>query len=129
MTRKLAITMKEAGLTDANDRGAFLSDLLGRPLKSSKELTFDEGRGLIDAFEKAKASQDPQSEAATIYLRTTGNVPATGAPATVRDQTRAAVLGDPNGAGSDDEPPWDEPQQGELMPEPHTPQYRRGEGE
>lgn len=132
MVRKLVMCVKDAGIT-GDDRLAFIADLVGRDLGSSKNLTFDEGRGLIDAFEKAKGSADPQSETATIYLRTTGNLPASApavAAATVRDQTRAAVLGDPNGAGAGDEPPWDEPQQGELMPEPHTPAaYRRGEGE
>jgi ERF superfamily len=115
MARKLAIVMKECGLTDGNDRRSFLVDLVSRPLDTSKDLTFDEGRGLIDAFEKAKASQDPQSEAAAIYMRTTGEIPAAApvaGPPSVAEQTRAAVVGTP--AGPDDRAPWDDEQQALL---------------
>jgi hypothetical protein len=73
MTRKLAITMKQALGDDTAMRKQYIVDMIGREVASSKELTFDEGRGLIDAFEKA--NQDADTAAATvidIYRRTTG---------------------------------------------------------
>lgn len=128
MTAKLAICMKEVGLT-GDDRLPYVIDLIDRQIGSSKDLTFDEGRHLIDAFEKAKGSDDPQQLAAVIYVRTTTGVggedeelgqpaakkaarPAARRPAETRsvaEQTRGAVLGDPNGAGADEVAPWDEP--------------------
>ena len=128
MVRKLVMSMKEIALT-GDARLPYVIELIGREIASSKDLTFDEGRGLIDAFEKAKGDEDPQSKAAEIYLRTTSGrgpeEPAepprkTTRPAarpavtrSVKEQTRAAVLGDPNGAGSDEEPPWED-QPGQL---------------
>jgi hypothetical protein len=73
MTRKLAITMKQALGDDTAMRKQYIVDMIGREVTTSKDLTFDEGRGLIDAFEKA--NQDPDTAAATvidIYRRTTG---------------------------------------------------------
>lgn len=103
MTRKLAITMKQALGDDASVRKQFIVDMIGRDVASSKELTFDEGRALIDAFEKA--NQDPDTAAATvidIYRRTTGGEQAASRQS-VAEQTRASVVGAP--AGPDDEPP------------------------
>jgi hypothetical protein len=72
MTRKLAITMKEVIGDNPNDRKQFIIDMVGREVASSKELTFDEGRGLIDAFEKAKTTDNPIANVIDIYRRTTG---------------------------------------------------------
>lgn len=116
MTRKLAITMKEVVGDNGDDRRQFVIDMVGREVASTKDLTFDEGRALIDAFEKAKATDNPLLNVIDIYQRTTAEAaPARtstqSAPAarpSVREQTRNAVLGQP--AGPDDEPPpWDEP--------------------
>lgn len=124
MVRKLVVSMAECTLT-GDARLPYVVELVGREIASSKELTFDEGRGLIDAFEKAKGDPDPQAKAAEIYLRTTaeGGAQSVQPPRkaarpnsrppetrTAREQTRDAVLGDPNGAGADETPPWeDEP--------------------
>lgn len=73
MARKLAITMRQALGEDSGTRKQYIVDMVGREVASSKDLTFDEGRGLIDAFEKA--NQDADTAAATvidIYRRTTG---------------------------------------------------------
>jgi hypothetical protein len=77
MTKKLAVSMKQALGDDTATRKQYIVDMIGREVASSKDLTFDEGRGLIDAFEKA--NQDPDTAAATvidIYRRTTGAAPA-----------------------------------------------------
>jgi hypothetical protein len=66
MTRKLAVTMADCGLT-GDARLPFVIDLVGRQVTSSKELSFAEGRALIDAFEAAKGSEDPQSAAIEAY--------------------------------------------------------------
>lgn len=137
MTRKLAISMKQAGAEDGNVRKELVTSMIGRQVGSTKELTFDEGRAMIDAFEKANgaggSADDRFAMAIDVYWRTTGSgpqdPPAEPVDNSVRAQTRRSVTGDPGGAGAEEPPPWDEPQQGELMPEPHTPQYRRGEGE
>lgn len=76
MTRKLAITMKQALGDDSSVRKQYIVDMIGREVTTSKDLTFEEGRGLIDAFEKA--NKDPDTAAATvidIYRRTTGGEP------------------------------------------------------
>jgi hypothetical protein len=64
MTRKLAITMKQAIGDNPADRKQYIVDMIGREVATSKDLTFDEGRGLIDAFEKA--NRDPDTAAATV---------------------------------------------------------------
>jgi hypothetical protein len=64
MTRKLAISMKQALGDDTSTRKQYIVDMIGREVLSSKDLTFDEGRGLIDAFEKA--NQDPDTAAVTV---------------------------------------------------------------
>lgn len=70
MTRKLAITMQEAlETTDPGIRKQFIVDMIGRDVATSKDLTFEEGRGLIDAFEKAKATDNPTATVIDIYRR------------------------------------------------------------
>lgn len=64
MTRKLAITMRQALGEDPGTRKQYITDMIGREVTTTKDLTFDEGRGLIDAFEKA--NQDPDTAAATV---------------------------------------------------------------
>ena len=81
MATKLAITMKQAIGDNPADRKQYIVDMIGREVATSKDLTFDEGRGLIDAFEKA--NQDPDTAAATvidIYRRTTGDTMPNGRP-------------------------------------------------
>ena len=121
MTRKLAITMKQALGDDGGVRKQYIVDMIGREVSTSKDLTFDEGRALIDAFEKA--NQDPETAAATvieIYQRTSGGpagpetVPTTDRPPARQQARKAApparsvresVTGTP--AGPDDLPPWE----------------------
>jgi hypothetical protein len=105
MTTRLVIVMNEVIGTNTGDHRQFIKDMIGREVASRKDLTFDEGRGLIDAFEKAKKTENPIAEVIDIYRRTTGE-PTGGAPQTAQDKTRAAVLGRPAGPG-DDAPPWE----------------------
>lgn len=124
MTKKLAVSMADCGIT-GDARLPYVVDLVNRPLTSSKDLTFDEGRAMIDALEKAKVSgaDDLGMKAAEIYIRiTTGAEELTPPPAkrtarkaakpaetrTAAEQTRDAVLGNPNGAGANEPPPWDD---------------------
>lgn len=75
MVTKLVITMNEVVGESASDHRQFITDMIGREVKSRKDLTFDEGRGLIDAFEKAKKTANPIGEVIDIYRRTTGGGP------------------------------------------------------
>jgi hypothetical protein len=112
MTRKLAITMKEVIGDNPADRKQFITDMIGREVATSKDLTFDEGRGLIDAFEKAKATEVPIANVIDIYRRTTGDAPPP-AKATAARKTAPAgrslqesVTGTPP-SPNDDAPPWE----------------------
>lgn len=108
--RKWMAQNREAGITGDTVK-QYATDMLGRPIGSSKEITFDEMRGMIDAFEKAL--KDPNTAAATvieIYRRTSGPAPAKAtaarkstAPART---TRESVTGTPAGP-NDDAPPWE----------------------
>jgi hypothetical protein len=129
MTRKLAITMKEVIGENGADRKQFVVDMIGREVASTKDLTFDEGRAMIDAFEKAKATDNPLLNVIDIYKRTTGPDaapapakrarPAAAPRPSVAEQTRNAVLGTP--ASEDDRAPWDdEPQIGTEGEWPET---------
>lgn len=116
MMRKWMAQNREAGITGDAVK-AVAADMLGRQVESSKEITFDEMRGMIDAFEKAL--KDPDTAAATvidIYQRTTGSASTAAtttrrpakraAPAgtrTTQEQTRDAVLGTPG----DESAPWE----------------------
>jgi hypothetical protein len=130
MTRKLAITMKEVIGDNPDDRKQFITDMVGREMATSKDLTFDEGRGLIDAFEKAKATDNPIANVIDIYRRTTGDAPppAKAAPAARRQaappaarSVKDSITGAPAGPG-DEAPPWeDEPPADTDWPEPAKP--------
>jgi hypothetical protein len=107
MTRKLAILMNQVIEGRPSDHRQFIKDMTGREVPTRKDLTFDEGRALIDAFEKAMQTDNPIVEVIDIYRRTTGAAVASAdMPQTAREQTRAAVLGRPAGPG-DDAPPWE----------------------
>jgi hypothetical protein len=110
MTQKLAITMREVVGDSPSDRKQFITDMIGREVASTKDLTFDEGRGLIDAFEKAKATNNPIGNVIDIYHRTSGPAP------TAAERTRAAVTGTPD---PDAEPPW-EPADGAILAQDGT---------
>jgi hypothetical protein len=113
MTKKLAITMKEVIGDNAGDRKQFITDMIGREIPTSKDLTFDEGRALIDAFEKAKATDNPILNVIDIYRRTTGGPatepvrerPETSGAQTRTERTLATIT---NGGDEGDEPaPWE----------------------
>lgn len=113
MTKKLAITMQEVIGNDVSLRKQFITDMIGREVATSKDLTFEEGRGLIDAFEKAKATEVPEASVIEIYQRTTGQG-AGGRPEadkaaevhSIRDQTRDAVVG--AGDYGTEQAPWED---------------------
>jgi pyrimidine operon attenuation protein/uracil phosphoribosyltransferase len=47
--RRLAVAMREAGLTDRGERLSFAADVIGRELSTSNELTIDEASQVIQA--------------------------------------------------------------------------------
>lgn len=69
MMTKLAVQFGDLGITDRGDRLALIVDMVGRPVASAKELTFDEARGAIDAIEKALKTDRPLTEMIEIYRR------------------------------------------------------------
>lgn len=69
MMTKMATQFGELGITDRGDRLALIVDMVGRPVGSAKELTFDEARGAIDAIEKALKTDNPLTEMIEIYRR------------------------------------------------------------
>jgi hypothetical protein len=110
MMRKLMAQMREAGIT-GDARHGYSSDMLDRTITSGKQITFDEMRGMIDAFEKAL--KDPNTAAATvidIYKRTSGPAPAKATAARkVAAPARSvaeSVTGTPAGP-TDEAPPWE----------------------
>lgn len=133
MMRKWMAQNREAGIA-GDDIKAVAGDMLGRALTSSKEITYSEMRGMIDAFEKAL--KDPDTAAATvidIYQRTSGAgaPPADKPPARKQTARKAApaparsvaesVTGTPAGPG-DESPPWEtEPPADPEWPETAVP--------
>ena len=123
MMRKWMAQNREAGITGDAIK-AVAADMLGRAVESSKEITFDEMRGMIDAFEKAL--KDPDTAAATvieIYQRTTGGGAAGSETVSTSDRPSArrqaarkttpparslkeSVTGGPGSPG-DEAPPWE----------------------
>ncbi len=121
----LAVLFGKAQVTDRGQKLSLVQDMLGRPVASANEITYDEGRGLLDALNKA-IEADPDTAAATvidIYQRTSGQPqPSARAGArksarpaetrSVAQQTHDSIMGRPAGPGDLDEPPpWEtEPQ-------------------
>jgi hypothetical protein len=122
MKRKFFAQLRQAGLS-GDDGKALASDMTGREIASSNDITFGEMRGIIDAFEKAL--KEPDTAAATvidIYRRTSAPTPtaeqaeighppskrtaAKKADPPVRRSTRESVTGtpDPNAGPA----PWDD---------------------
>lgn len=52
MSRRLFGLLGDAGMRDRNDRLAYCSEVVGRELQSSTELTFDEGKLLIATLQE-----------------------------------------------------------------------------
>jgi hypothetical protein len=132
MMRKWMAQNREAGI-EGDAVKAVAADMLGRQVASSKEITFDEMRGMIDAFEKALKDRD--TAAATvidIYQRTTGGGAAPAETPPPRKQTarkatpparstRESVTGTPAGP-ADEAPPWEtEPPADPEWPETAVP--------
>lgn len=67
MSRKLHALYGQIGWTDRADKIRAASLIVGRPLESSKDLTKDEGRQLIDELEQVAGADDP-SDALTDLL-------------------------------------------------------------
>jgi hypothetical protein len=57
-SRKMFALLREQGLTDRDAALTFISNLVERQLESSKELTVDEARVVIDALEEASPVDD-----------------------------------------------------------------------
>jgi hypothetical protein len=66
MLQKMAILFGEIGITERTERLALTSTLVGHPLNSGSDLTFAEGRQLIDRLTKAVKQPDPLGWLATV---------------------------------------------------------------
>jgi hypothetical protein len=111
MTKKLAITMQEVIGNDPEIRKQYIIDMIGREVASSKDLTFDEGRGLIDAFEKAKASPTGAADVIEIYRRINqagdpGKAANAGRPAGQRSRNAAEAVSNGGDMGTE-QAPWE----------------------
>lgn len=71
-TRKLAIQFRDLEVTDRDQRLALMTDMLGRPVGSIKDLTKQEASAAIDAIDKALKTDNPLTEMIEIYRRTQG---------------------------------------------------------
>lgn len=64
MADYLQILLEDAGYHTRRDRNEHLSDVVGREIKFLDELTFDEGRELIEGLiEEAEEARDARDEA------------------------------------------------------------------
>jgi hypothetical protein len=106
MMTKLATQFGELEVTDRDQRLSLIKDMIGRPISSAKEMTFDEARGAIDAIEKALKTDNPFVSMNEIYARTAG-APTT-APARQaghRSRNAAEALG--TGDMGTEQAPWE----------------------
>lgn len=111
MISKLIVSLAEVGLP-AEQQGAFIRDLIQRQITSRKEITFAEGKNLIDAIEQGgtnharivSAYRELAAGKPTARGRGRSAPPAETRP--VAEQTRDAVLGRPGGP-DDEAPPWE----------------------
>lgn len=112
MMTKMATQFGELGITDRSDRLALIIDMVGRPVASAKDLTFDEARGAIDAIEKALQTDNPLTEMIDIYRRTSsagGPEVAPGPPARQPGQrSRNAREAIGTGDVGTEQAPWEE---------------------
>jgi hypothetical protein len=107
MMTKLAVQFGELEVTDRDQRLSLIKDMIGRPISSAKEMTFDEARGAIDAIEKALKTDNPFVSMNEIYARTAGDLPATSArQAGQRSRNAAEALG--TGDMGNEQAPWED---------------------
>jgi len=59
-SRKMFALLRENGLSDRDAALSFMSNLVDRPLESSKELTVQEAGQIIEALEQAPPADDPE---------------------------------------------------------------------
>lgn len=71
--RKLAIQFRELEVTDRDHRLALMTDMLGRPITSIKDLSKREASAAIDAIDKALKDEHPLTAMIEIYRRTQGD--------------------------------------------------------
>jgi hypothetical protein len=60
--RKMAVSFKEQGITERSDRLAFIVDVVGHPVDSSKELTKGEASQVIEALVTDNVTPDDNSQ-------------------------------------------------------------------
>ena len=72
MQRKPAVQFGELEVTSRDDRLALMTDMIGRPITSIKDLTKREAHAAIDSIEKALKTDNPLMSMLEIYQRTTG---------------------------------------------------------
>lgn len=132
MLTRMAIVFGEMEVTDRDERLALLKDMVQRDLKSGRDLTWDECRGVLDAMDKASKTDNPLVSLIEIYHRTSGTGATAAEKPPARKQaarkatpparsTRESVTGTPAEPG-DDAPPWEtEPPAEPSWPETATP--------
>lgn len=78
----LGVLLGKAGVTDRGDKLAIVNDMIQRPtpIESANELTFDEGRGVLDAFSKAIEADAETASVTVIDIYRRVNAPDGGAP-------------------------------------------------
>lgn len=105
--RKLAIQFRDLEVTDRDQRLALMTDMLGRPIGSIKDLTKREASAAIDAIDKALKTDNPLTAMIEIYQRTQGTEPPpAGRPPGQRSRNaREAVTN--NGDEGTEPAPWE----------------------
>jgi ERF superfamily protein len=107
MQTKLAMQFNDLEVTDRGERLALMTDMIGRPITSIKDLTKREAHAAIDAIDKALKTDNPLTTMLEIYQRTSG---ATAEPATrqpgQRSRNTAEAIGNGGDEGAEDAP-WE----------------------
>jgi hypothetical protein len=71
-TRKIAIQFRDLKVAEKERRLELMTEMMGRPITSIKDLTKHEASAVIDAIDKALQTDTPQSKMIEIYRRTQG---------------------------------------------------------
>jgi hypothetical protein len=104
---KLSGMFRDLEVTDRDERLALMTDMLGRPIGSIKDLTKREASAAIDAIDKALKTDNPLTAMIEIYQRTQGTEPPpAGRPPGQRSRNaREAVTN--NGDEGTEPAPWE----------------------
>jgi hypothetical protein len=107
MQRKLAIQFGQLEVTDRDERLALMTDMIGRPITSIKDLTKSEAHAAIDAIDKALKTDNPLTSMLEIYQRTSAEpAAAEGRPAGQRSRNAREAVTNGGDEGAE-EAPWE----------------------